>query len=161
MAVNTTTGRVVLVANASGIGKIRTSDDAGTSWTSRADITFGIGPIDNLAIVRDSSVANRWILVANRTSGASNTEVWESTDDAQTFTRIHQNVVHALYRPASLGRLFVGVTLNPTASRNEVVFSLDGGASWTPAGVCVAGVVTSSDIYFGLRAGVPSFPAFT
>lgn len=82
------------------------------------------------------------------------------------FTRICLNVFHALYRCASVGSMLVGVTLNPSINRNEVVRSFDGGATWYPAGMCIAGsvrgvfasqggaaVVTSSDIYLGARAG--------
>lgn len=177
MGCNKATGRIVLAAQAtSGTTiKIRTSDDAGASWTTRSDVSCGISPVDNVALVRDTNVAERWLLVVNRTTGAWNSEVWESTDDGETFTRICQYVTNALFRCAPCGdSTLVGISLNPSINRYEIVFSLDGGATWYPAGVCLAGsmrgafsggdgvaVVTSSDIFMGARAGSSAYAALT
>jgi len=176
MRCNKTSGRIVLIAQATGgtTIKIRTSDDAGTTWTTRSDVSCGIGPVDNVALVRDTNAANRWLLIVNRTTGAWNSEVWESTDDGATFTRICQFFTNAMYRCAPCGdSTLVGITLSPSINRNEVIYSLDGGVTWAPSGVCLAGsvrgvfagdgvaVVTSSDILMSARAGYSAYAALT
>lgn len=178
MKCNKTTGRLVLVAQvvSSTTIKVRTSDDGGATWATRPDIAIGIGPVDTVALVRDTNLAGRWLLVVNRITGAWNTEVWASTDDGATWSRLCQNAFHALYRCAPCGgSMLVGVSYNPTIDRNEVVRSDDGGAKWYPTGQKVAGaavrgafageagvaIVTSSDIYLGAREGATSFAALT
>lgn len=177
MRCNKTTGRLVLIGQtvSSTTLKVRTSDDGGATWTTRSDISISISPIDSVALVRDTNVANRWLIIVNRTSGGWNSEVWASTDDGVTFTRIKQLAFHALYRCAPCGdATLVGLSQNPSINRFEVVASLDGGVNWYPVGMTVAGnmrgayagaggiaLVTSSDVYIGARSGSPGFAALT
>lgn len=175
MRCNKTSGRLVLVGQttSSNTIKVRTSDDGGETWTSRSDITVGAVP-DYVALIRDTNVANRWLLITSRTSGSWNSDVWASTDDGVTFTRICQLAFNALFRCAPVGSMLVGVCQNPTLNRFESVFSLDGGATWHPSGFRLAGtmrgafpgangaaIVTSSDIFLSHRAGVPSASVLT
>lgn len=176
MTANKTTGRIVLVAHhvANATIFVRTSDDGGVTWTARASLTTLTANISRVALVRDPSVAGRWLCIVARSTGAYQSEVWASTDDGATFARICSLGASALYNCAPFGSMLVGVTYSPALAQAELVYSLDGGATWYPTGqgatgnvrgvfACDGGValVTTDAVVVSARAGKPGYAALT
>lgn len=181
MAVNTSTGRITFIAcdfNSPPLGFVATSDDGGQTWTKRENPSLGYNfelgfrpETVHLTYVTGTT----WLLSASKTTGGNASEVWRSTDDAVTWTKVATLTASALGRIATLGSILVATAiLTTTASTfGDAVYSLDGGVTWRPSqhlkGTAIGAVggdggvliVTSLYAYRSLRVDPPTWSALT
>lgn len=173
MAANKTSGRVV-VAGSFGAGAVRVaySDNGGLAWTTLAsDLATTITSPTVLHLTHNAD-ESAWYLVIGETSGTPSCEVWRSTDDGASWTKVATLANWCLRRIAGFGALLVSVATG--ASRNEVVYSIDAGATWkkiglwpagTPCGVFDGGgrpmLLTSAYAYMGVAMGEPNIGNLT
>jgi hypothetical protein len=148
MASNGVSTLVLVGRTASGTSKVWTSANGGVSWTARADISHGIStgtvqefhfcPALNLFfyLVGDSGTAHKLY----------------SSADGVAWTLVHSVATKQFTRLSSVGRIL----LANTSSGSNLVFSLDGGASWRYTGYGAsagsARIVTSGEQVLLLNA---------
>lgn len=171
LAVKKSTGRLVAMAipnygAAPQPVKVATSDDGGITWTSRTDLSTNV---DLSASVQTACAynaeTNTWLYTVGETSGTATSEVWASTDDGVTWTKVATLTASCLLNPASMGSLWLTAVRGST----ELAYSLDSGATWKYTGFTVqttaVGAFASADqflalctgvVFPGLRAGKPS-----
>jgi hypothetical protein len=105
-----------------------------------------------------------WYFTIGEVSGTRTGEVWRSTSDAATWTKVATFAASCLYGIVSFGSLLVGVAL--TEDTLEAVYSADSGATWKRTGQGVEGtvrgiykgagrpvIVTNTHTYFGVSTG--------
>lgn len=145
---------LVLFAGVNGsTGKISVTLNAGQSWVTYADLAFGFTPQDaHLSYDRENDA---WYLAVSRYSGGYQSEVWRSTDDGMIWTRRCALASSRVLRIAAIDSLLVSVATHALPGAivgEEVVFSLDGGATWLPAGLRPMGS-TALGAFTGPNAG--------
>lgn len=136
------TGVTVFVGNNGATGKVATSSNGGTVWTAQSDITFAFTPTTLHLSFDDTS--NTWLLVAGRSNaGVPQSELWTSSNDGVSWTRLITLNQTRLYRVATLGTLWVaGIENGPSGNVwNDVAFSLDAGNTWQACGLSPTGQV--------------------
>lgn len=172
VAANKTSGRVVAMGiGTAGFLKVAYTDDGGVNWTTLADLTSTIAS-PSIASLSHNADEGAWYFTVGETSGAHSCEVWRSTDDGATWTKMATLANYCVRRIAGFGALLVGVA--SSSSRNDVVYSLDGGATWQKSGIWAGGslvgvyagggrpmILTSAYCYMGFAMGEPSLGSLT
>jgi hypothetical protein len=168
LEVKPSSGRIVMTAYRSSDSKllIATSDDGGVTWTERTFLTTTIVPTLGGVSLTYNSTRNEWLYIIGEQSGTPSCEVWKSSDDGVTWTKILTLTNACLCKPAPVGTMWVGGNRS-----NGVAYSLDGGVSWYTTARALAlneayyggGTVmlqTNSTMWPSLRAG-PGFSVLT
>ncbi len=173
MKANKASGRVVVVGSF-GAGAIRVaySDNGGNSWTTLASDLVTTITSPTVLHLSHNADESAWYLVVGETSGTPSCEVWRSTDDGASWTKVATLSATCLYRIGGFGALLVSVA--KTSSGNFVVYSLDAGTTWEKTGMIVEGTpngmfvgagralaLTSSNAYLSVAMGKPSIGAVT
>jgi hypothetical protein len=167
------TGRTIFATCDGTTGAITSTDDGGTTWTARANITFGFTP-EYVHLTHSSG--NTWLLTAGKESGLNyDSEVWYSANNGVTFTKIATLADTVIKKIAAYGSMLVAsasITSGGTVYA-ACVFSLDGGATWYASqhhkgssvgayagggGILMLGTIYA---YHSLRAGLPTWAALT
>jgi hypothetical protein len=129
MAVNGL-GRIVAIARSTATTwEVMTSDDGGTSWTARTDITTTLSTGTTTSLAYDSESA-AWLWSVGETSGTHSSELWKSTDNGVTWTLLKSFSSVAVQGIAVDGRR-VWCAMALSASFNpRLVYSTDEGTTW-------------------------------
>ncbi len=169
LACKKSTGRVVMTAFRSSDTRIvvATSDDGGNTWTDRSQFTIGLTPLTERGCeLTYNPDTNTFMLVVFETTGTHSSELWTSSDGiswslAKAFTN------YAVRNVAPVGNMWAALASNTTV--NEVIYSLDNGATWYFAGIQTATgplgvfygvsrplILTDTKVRMGFAAGLPT-----
>lgn len=174
LACKPSNGRVIAMCIGSPPGTVRvaTSDNGGVNWTDRATLTTTLPGTSERTAISYSEVDDSWICTLGKIATADS-EVWRSTDDGVTWTKIATFGNACLLNVACLGRLLVSVAVLADGS-SHIVYSLDTGVTWrlsgyrlqsTGVGVFRGGgrplALTTLSVATGIAMGVPPFPVLT
>jgi hypothetical protein len=178
---NTATGRIVAVNQVTGADAVYYdwSTDGGITWdNTTASFPFmstGTG-FDSLYLAYNPDLDQYLCTtgLASGTPGASNGEVWSSTDGGDTFTKISTQDDWCVLNPAPFGSMWIAVATNHFVEGNYMVYSLDGGVTWKLTDVLIhtdavgafagAGRLLVLSAYFayrGMATGEPGLGSLT
>ena len=174
VAVNKSTGRLVAMQWDPAVPAVRvaTCDDGGITWTARANLTSTIGSPERITLQYDVD-AGYWYMTIGEVTGTPTSEVWRSTDQGVTWSKMCTLANYHVAHVAGFNNLLVSVARGTGV--NEIVYSLDFGATWQFAGVRMNGTfvqgcfkgggkpvaVTSQWIFAGVTCGVPGVGSLT
>ncbi len=132
------TGRLVstCVSNVGTTAKVAVSNDGGTTWIRQGDLALGFAA--QHAHLSYDPDKDAWYLAVSRYSGGYQSEVWRSTDDGVTWTRRCALASSRVLRIAAIDSVLVSVATHALPGAivgEEVVFSVDEGATWHPTGM--------------------------
>lgn len=171
LAINKTSGRAVIAGLYGAAIRVAYTDDAGTTWTTLAsDLATTIASPTVVALTHNAD-EGAFYLTVGETSGTHSCEVWRSADGA-AWTKVCTLATACVHRIAAFGALLVSIAT--LATRQEVVYSVDSGATWQKIGMWPGGVpkgmfagagrallVTASDVFVGHAMGKPELGALT
>lgn len=123
--------------------KIGRSTDGGVTMTLATTIVSALAGVEYTNLPRYDAAASKWLLPVHKITGGVGTEIWASTDGGVTWTKIATLSTVAITSVVSVRiNFWVGVT-----NTGAVVFSKDGGVTWSFANVQVT--TPHSGIYRG------------
>lgn len=177
MAVNPATGRIVLVQYSPSAPQgerafVTTSDDGGITWVDGFEMeTLIATPTE--ASLSFNPADESFLYTIGETSGTPSSEVWRSTDDGETWTKLTTLTTMCLMHPAPYGKGWVDNARGGRAS-SEIIYS-DNGTTWkyvghitntTTARGCYAGggqiiAVDGLIVWPSVRAGRPELGTVT
>jgi hypothetical protein len=176
MAVRKSTGKIVAIFESGGTVSPRTSADGGATWASPANFASTIAAASEWSLYFNS-VRNEFVFTIGETTGTPTGEVWVSADDGATWTKKKTFANACLTHCTSDvrgGYISLARILEAGAQKNDIVFSLDGGATWQRSGVNPAGnprgvfhaaaqliCLTDVNIYRSVRVGGAGIGALT
>jgi hypothetical protein len=137
MVANPTTGRILFITRNSSPNRlyILRTDDAGTTWTSTTYVTLTSWTPDAVSLAYNE-VDGAWLLAASST-GDSICKVWRSTDDGVSWTEVTSLTATFITSVSAYGDLWVACAKGFHADANtyDLLWSTDGGTTWTRAGM--------------------------
>lgn len=137
MGINPSSGRIVAVrgnAIPNHTCSIATTDDAGQTWVIRdsvIDTVVGSSSVHQLSYLADT---NTWLLVVGGTT-VKTSELWKSTDDGTTWSKVRSFSSCLLAQVAAVDSLWVAGARFLTTT--EVVYSADAGVTWYRSGIVI------------------------
>lgn len=143
-AINKTAG---IIATAIVVGttiSVETSSNGGVTWTARGTYTTTISSANSSSLSYNSTT-DTWLFVVGKNTATRSCEVWKSTDNCVTFTKVCTLAANYVYGPCGSGNMWVA--LSDSSTSKDVVVSLDAGATWQRAGLSLSGL--SVGAYYG------------
>lgn len=127
-------GRIVAIArSAATTWEVMTSDNGGTTWTARTDITTVLATGTRASLTYEAE-SETWLWCVGEVSGTYSSTIYQSTDNGVTWT-----VLLALTGVCLIGlavdgtRVWSAVALSATFSP-RLVYSVDEGLTWRTTG---------------------------
>lgn len=166
------TGRTVAVIGLASSFSVSFSNDGGVTWSAEVVKASTIATPTELGLAYNPTTG-RWLITIGEVVGTPTGEVWESTDNGATWTKIKTFTGTCVMSPAPQGKTWVS-TATTTGPENHIVYSLDNGVTWKKAGVYAANIgrgayfasggvlaLFAGDRKFADRVGDPGLAAVT
>jgi len=127
LAVKPSTGRIVMMGRRTAVEALlpATSDDGGVTWMDRAGLTNTV-PSPTTSWMTYHADRDTWLFGIGETSGAHSSDIWRSTDDGVTWTKVSSLTATCIEKAAPIGVVdWVAVD-----AAFVVLISRDNGATW-------------------------------
>jgi hypothetical protein len=147
MGVNPTSGRVVAIGHSSGQTlEVVTSDNGGTTWSARTDITCTMSSDPTRLSIAYEAETEIWVLTVGHQDTTYETEIYTSDDDGATWTLATTLTSVCLIGLAVDGpTTWLAIALHASTSP-RLVHSIDSGATWRTTGLTVSSSTATDDV---------------